>query len=111
MFAAAGWPVSSPLDLPTETFNPADVIHRRIPGERLKGDDLFCLVLDCGDCGDNLVTTWIVEPVSTRVQRGGVVLHRWAKHHDASISGLRELDDGMITDRSFDQQSGHVEHA
>ena len=30
----------------------------------------FCHVLDCGELGDNLATIWIVELVSTRVQRG-----------------------------------------
>ena len=32
-FAAAGWPVSSPLNLPTDTVNPTDVIHRRVLDE------------------------------------------------------------------------------
>ena len=62
----------------------------------------FCFVLDCGEWSDNLATTWIVELVSSLVQRGRVVLLRWAKHHDASLCGPRELDDTKITDRSFD---------
>ena len=66
--AAAEWPVSSPLGLPTDTLNPTDLIHRRILDERVKADDRFCLVLDCGEWSDNLATTWIVELVSTRVQ-------------------------------------------
>ena len=74
MFAASGWLVSSPLDLPTDTFNPTDVIHRRILDKRIKLDDPCCLVLNCGEWGDNLATTWIEELVSTRVPGGQVVL-------------------------------------
>ena len=53
--------VSSPLDLPTDTFNPTDVIHRRFLDERIKADDPFCLALDCGERSDNIAPTWIVE--------------------------------------------------
>ena len=53
-------------DLPTDIFDPTDVIHRRIHDERTTADDPLCLVLDCGDWSDNIVTTWIVDLVSTR---------------------------------------------
>ena len=87
MFVAAGWPVSSPLGLPTDIFDSTDVTRSRILDERTEADGPFCLVLDCGEWDDNLVTTWIVELVSTRVQRGRVVLLRWARHHGALPSG------------------------
>ena len=65
---AAGWPVSSPLCLPTH-LRPKDTSHRIILDERIKVDGPFCLVLDFGDWDDNHVTTWMAETVSTRVQR------------------------------------------
>ena len=42
----------SQQDLTTDTIKPKDVIHRGILDERIKA------VLDCGD---NVVTTWIVD--------------------------------------------------
>ena len=59
----------------------------------------MCLVLDYGEWTDKLATTWIVELVSTLVQRGRVVLLCRTKH---GRDGPRELDDGMIADRSFE---------
>ena len=98
---------SQQLDVHRHVRPNTNVMHPRILDERMKADDPFCLVVDCGD--ENLFTTWIVELVSTRVQRGRVL--RWARHHDASLSGLREVGDGMITGVSSDDDDDDTQRS